>query len=350
MTDGQLNANVEQYLQAATSNTPPPTILSDPVVPGLTPVEQWMAVLTEAANLSDAADNAQSTAEHAERDAKMREAAEKFAAQDELAAAELESIAAEPYSFTGGTAVAPEQTAAMAQQFPQLASGIAGALAGAVGGALQPLAQLPQQAAQGLQQAMQAGMGLLQQAGGGEAGLRPDDVDLATTPLAEDFGVDADDIAARGGAGDGALDLGSGGFGATGGGLGPLSVTAPTGYLGPPPVPPSSASTAPSSAPITSIAPAGNAVSHPPVGTGMAGMPLMPPGAMGAAASTDKDDKADTKRVSVPPVRNGAPVQGRLTVPPEAPPVTKKMDGKPVVARRIIGPNDSQSADIKSGS
>jgi hypothetical protein len=350
MTGGQLNANVEQYLQAAASNTPPPTILSDPVIPGLTPVEQWMAVLTAAANLSDAADNAQAVAEHAERDAKMREAAEKFAAQDELAAAELESIAAQPYSFTGGTPAAPDSTAAVAQQFPQLASGIAGALAGAVGGALQPLAQLPQQAAQGLQQAMQAGMGLLQQVGGDEADLRLNDADLATIPSAEDFGIDADDIAAPGGAGDGALDLGSGGFGATGGGLGPLSVTAPTGYLGPPPVPPSSVSTAPSSAPITSITPPGNAVSHPPVGTGMAGMPLIPPGAMGAAASTDKDEKADTKRVSVPPVRNGAPVQGRLTVPPEVPAVTKKMDGKPVVARRIIGPNDSQSADIKSGS
>ena len=350
MTDGQLNANVEQYLQAVASNTPPPTILSDPVVPGLTPVEQWMAVLTAAANLSDAADNAQATAEHAERDAKLREAAEKFAAQDELAAAELESIAAEPYSFAGGTAVAPDQTAAVAQQFPQMASGIAGALAGAVGGALQPLAQLPQQAAQGLQQAMQAGMGLLQQAGGDQTDLGLDDADLATTPLAEDFGVDADDIGASGGAADGALDLGGSGFGAAGGGLGPLNVTAPTGYLGPPPVPPSSVSTAPSSAPITSITPSGNAVSHPPVGTGMAGMPLMPPGAMGAAASTDKDDKADTKRVSVPPVRNGAPVQGRLTVPREAPPVTMKMDGKPVVARRIIGPNDNQSAETKSGS
>jgi hypothetical protein len=241
----------------------------------------------------------------------------------------------------------------MAQQFPQIASGIAGALAGAVGGALQPLAQLPQQAAQGLQQAMQAGMGLLQQSGGDEADLRLEDIDLATTPSAEDFGIDADDIGAPGGAANGALDLGSGGlggFGATGGGLGPLSVTAPTGYLGPPPVPPSSVSTAPSSAPITSITQPGNAVSHPPIGTGMAGMPLMPPGAMGAAASTDKDEKADTKRVSVPPVRNGAPVQGRLTVPQEAPAVTKKMDGKPVVARRIIGPNDSQSAETKSGS
>jgi hypothetical protein len=280
----------------------------------------------------------------------MREAAEKFAAQDELAAAELESIAAQPYSFAGGTAAAPDPTAAVAQQLPQMASGIAGALAGAVGGALQPLAQLPQQAAQGLQQAMQAGMGLIQQVGGDEADLRLDDADLAAIPSAEDFDIDADDIGVPGGAADGALDLGSGGFGATGGGLAPLSVTAPTGYLGPPPVPPSSVSTAPSSAPITSITPSGNAVSHPPVGTGMAGMPLIPPGAMGAAASTDKDEKADTKRVSVPPVRNGAPVQGRLTVPQEAPAVTKKMDGKPVVARRIIGPNDSQSADIKSGS
>ncbi len=348
MTSGQLNANVEQYLQAAASNTPPPTILSDPVIPGVTPVEQWMAVLTAAANLSDAADNAQAAAEHAERDAKMAEAAAKFAAQDEQAAAELESIAAEPYIAANGTPAVPDHATTTAQQLPQMASGIASALAGALGGALQPLAQFPQQAAQGVQQAMQAGMGLLQQAGG-DAGLTLEEADLTATPLAEDGTTDSDDIGALDGAGAGAVNSG-GGIGAAGGGLGALSGTAPTAYLGPPPVPPSSPSTAPSSAPIASATPAGNAVAHPPVGAGMAGMPLVPPGAMGAAASSDKDEKGDTKRVSVPPIQNGAPVQGRLIVPPEAPPVTKKFEGKPVVARRIIAPNDAQSAETKSGS
>ena len=353
MTSGQLNADVEQYLQAAASNTPPPTIISDPVVVGVTPVEQWMAVLTAAANLSDATDNARSAEEHAARDAKLREAAEKFAAQDEQAAAELKSITAELYTPPDGSAATPEHTATMAQQVPQMASSIAGVLAGAVGGALQPLAQLPQQATQGIQQAMQAGMGLLQRAAG-EVGFPLDDADLAATPLNEDFGVDAGHIDTASidgldGLGAGGLGI-SGSLGAAGGGLGPLSGTAPTGYLGPPPVPPSSVSTAPSSAPITSITAPGPAVAHPPSATGMAGMPMVPPGALGAAARSEQDDKADTKRVSVPPVRNGAPVQGRLTLPPETPPVTKKVDGKPVVTRRVHAPIDDQSTEARPGS
>lgn len=350
MTSGQLNADVEQYLQAAASNTPPPAITSDPVVAGTTPVEQWMAVLTAAANLSDATDNARSAEEHAARDAKVREAAEKFAAQDEQAAAELKSITAEPYTLPEVSPATPDNTAIMAQQVPHMASGVAGALAGAVGGALQPLAQLPQQAAQGIQQALQAGMGLLQQASG-EVALPLGDADLAATPLDEDFyvdtgGVDAGSIDGLDGLGAGGLGI-SGSLGAAGGGLGPLSGTAPTGYLGPPPVPPSSVSTAPSSAPITSITAPGPAVAHPPSATGMAGMPMVPPGALGAAAKSDQDDKADTKRVSVPAVRNGAPVQGRLTVPPDAPPVIKRVDGNPVVTRRVLAPIDDHSAEAR---
>lgn len=349
MSGGQLNADVQRYLQAAASNTPPPTIVSDPVVPGVTPVEQWMAVLTTAANLSDATDNAQSAQEHAERDAKMREAAEKFAAQDEQAAAELKSLYGEPYLAAEGSAVAPGQAAATAQQLPQMASGIAGALAGAVGGALQPLAQLPQQAAQGIQQAMQAGMGLLQQVSA-DAALPLEDTGFDALPLAEELGIGAADVGDLGGAGASPADFDGGDIGAGGGGLGALSGTAPTAYLGPPPVPPSSASTAPSSAPILSGAAPGGVAAHPPAGTGMAGMPLVPPGALGAAGNTGKDEKADTKRVSVPPVRNGAPVQGRLAVPPEAPTGSTKVDGKPVVTRRVAGPRDAQSAETKSGS
>ena len=73
----------------------------------------------------------------------------------------------------------------------------------------------------------------------------------------------------------------------------------------------------------------------------MAGVPMVPPGAMTGATGTDKDAKADTKRISVPQVRNGTPVQGRLTAPPVAP-VIKRVEGKPVASRRIIAPGDAE--------
>ena len=68
---------------------------------------------------------------------------------------------------------------------------------------------------------------------------------------------------------------------------------------------------------------------------------MVPPGAMHGAAGTDKDAKADTKRVSVPPVKNGAPVQGRITTPPPLPNVTKLVAGKPVATRRIVAPGSA---------
>jgi hypothetical protein len=71
---------------------------------------------------------------------------------------------------------------------------------------------------------------------------------------------------------------------------------------------------------------------------GMGGMPMMPHGGMHGGAD-GKDDKADTKRVSVPSVKNGAPVQGRITTPPPAPTVTKRVDGQPVTSKRIVIPN-----------
>lgn len=330
MSGGQLNANVDQYLQANAMNAPPPQITSDPLVTGTTPIEQLLRVLGLAANLSDPQDNATAAEQHAERDAKTREAAEKFAAQDEEAAKELKAIDGEPYTAAEGVAAAPDQTAAMAQQLPQMASGIAGSVAGAVGGLLQPLAQIPQQAAQGMQQAMQTGLGLFQQAAGVSA-APIEDATLADDPLPEDIGAGADwGGLPAGGAGD---------FGAPAvGGPGATEGTAPMAYLGPPPVP--SASTAPSSAPITAITPSPNASAPAIGGAGMAGMPMVPPGAMSAGAHTEKDLKADTKRVAVPPLRNGAPVQGRLAVPPAGAPVVKKIDAKPVVTRQVIGTND----------
>lgn len=336
MSGGQLNANVDQYLQANAMNTPPPQIASDPLVTGATPIEQLLRVLGLAANLSDAQDNATATEQHAERHAKTREAAEKFAAQDEEAAAELKAIDGEPYSAATGTAAVTDPTAAMSQQLPQMVSGVAGSIAGAVSGILQPLAQIPQQAAQGLQQAVQAGMGVFQQAAG-TAAAPIEDATLADDPLGEDIGAGAGDF-------DGLSPGGLGGFGASGmgGGAGSPEGTSPMSYLGPPPVP--SASTAPSSAPIASITPSPGAVASPAGAAGMAGMPMVPPGALAGGTGAERDPKADTKRVSVPPVRNGAPVQGRLAVPPAAPSVVKKLDGKPVVTRRIAGTDQALDA------
>ncbi len=86
-------------------------------------------------------------------------------------------------------------------------------------------------------------------------------------------------------------------------------------------------------------------------GGGMSGMPMVPPGAMQGAAGSEKDDKPDTKRVSVPTVKNGAPVQGRITAPPPSPPqVVKKVDGKPVATRRIIVPSSTPTEDDPSKS
>jgi hypothetical protein len=76
---------------------------------------------------------------------------------------------------------------------------------------------------------------------------------------------------------------------------------------------------------------------------------MMPPGGMAGAGggAQGKDDKAETKRVSVPSVKNGAPVQGRIsTPPPAAPTVTKNVDGKPVQTRRIVVPSDRNEAKV----
>ncbi len=269
-----------------------------------------------AANAGDPKDNSETAEEHAQRDAKTTEAAAKFPAQDENAAAEMKGVAGQ------GDATQ------MAQQLPQMASGVAGALAGALGGALQPLAQIPQQVGQGAQQAMQAGMGMLQQAGGAAGQL--DKASLSDVPL-DEFVSEPGDL---GGGGGGAGDLGGGGGG--------LGGTTPTALLGPPPVP--SAGTHPSSAPVMPTPPPSTSSPAATGSGGMAGMPMVPPGAMRTGGAAEKDAKADTKRVSVPPVKNGAPVQGRITTPPPAPQVTKKVDGKPVATRRIIVPN-SKSAE-----
>lgn len=305
MSGDQLNADVQQYLQAAGLNVTPPSITSDPLVTGGVPIEQLLRILGIAANAGDPQDNAESLELHAERDAITTAAAEQFSAQDENAAAEV-------------SALTPDSSQ-LAQQVPQLASGIAGALAGALGGALQPLTQMPQQLAQAAQQVAQTGMGAVQQA---TAATNP--LDTADTALPGEFdeGLEGfrDDAGPDGGAFEG---------------------TAPTAMLGPPPIP--SAGTFPSAAPFTLTPGAGTATSTSIPASGVSGMPMVPPGAM-RADGMDKDAKPDAKRIAVPPVKNGAPVQGRVTLPPT--PVTKHVDGvKPVAAKRIIVPKPSSAAE-----
>jgi hypothetical protein len=326
MTGDRLDADADQYRQAAVENLAPPTIASDPLAAGMSPTEQLLRILGLAANVDDPQDNADSIDAQAERDAQAIAAAEAFTTQDEQAAAEVNSVAAQ------------DQTAQLAQQLPQMISGIAGAVTGALGGALAPLGQIPQQLAQA---AFQTGMGAYR--GDGASDLQIDDPGALDALSFDDIATDTPALsdAGLGGDGDGFGDFGGGGFGGAdpGGGSAPITGTIPTGLLGPPPVP--SASTAPASAPAVTTSLPNTAPAPTPAGAGMAGVPMVPPGAMTGANGADKDAKADTKRITVPQVRNGTPVQGRLTAPPVAP-VIKKVEGKPVASRRIIAPGDAE--------
>ncbi len=326
MTGDRLDADADQYRQAAVENLAPPTIASDPLAAGISPTEQLLRILGLAANVDDPQDNADSIDAQAERDAQAIAAAEAFTTQDEQAAAEVNSVAAQ------------DQTAQLAQQLPQMISGIAGAITGALGGALAPLVQIPQQLAQA---AFQTGMGAYR--GDGTSDLQIDDPGALDALPIDDIATDTPALsdAGLGGDGDGFGDFGSGGFGGAdpGGGSAPITGTIPTGLLGPPPVP--SASTAPASAPAVTTSLPNTAPAPPPAGAGTAGVPMVPPGAMTGANGADKDAKADTKRITVPQVRNGTPVQGRLTAPPVAP-VIKRVEGKPVASRRIIAPGDAE--------
>lgn len=313
MTGDRLVANPDQYGIASTT-PPPPPITPDAVLAGQVPIEMLLQALGLAANAGDPKDNAEAQKGHAEREALTVEAAQKFPAQDQAAQAEMKGV---------------DQMSQMAQQMPQMIGGVAGAISGALGGALQPLAQIPQQLAQTGQQLLQQGMGAMQQ-----AGKEVTPADLATQ------GLDSEILA-------GDTELGSGGGGSAGGGGGGMGATTPMSALGPAATP--TGSTVPTSgrASVAPPAPPAAQASTPMGGMG-GGYPMMPPGGMaGAAGGQDKDDKAATKRVSVPSVKNGAPVQGRITTPPPppaAPTVTKNVEGKPVATRRIIVPNDKAEA------
>lgn len=252
--------------------------------------------------------------EDLDRRAHAADAVQKFSAN--------EADAAQQFQGVGAQAEAQGAT----QIMQQAVSGITGALGGAVGGVMGPLTQLPQQAMQAGQGAMQPLMSALQQTYGAEG------LDVA------DGARLVDSIEGEPGLGG---EPGAGDVGAGGGGGG----TTPTGYLGPPPVPTSSPPTTPAGAPAKSVTP--DPVSGTPRASGpagMTGMPMVPPGALGAGAEGANKDKPVEKRVTAPAVPNGQPVKGRLTVPPSVP--VKSADDKPVVTkstrRILVVPNDDK--------
>ena len=301
--DGTLNADVAMYNSAVAADSGPPSITSDPLVDGPTPIEQLLRALGLAANSGDALDESAGVDDYIQRDAAMTDAADGFAHQDSSASTEM-------------------------SQLPQLAAGIAGALAGALTGALAPVMQLPAQLAQGTGQALQAGTALV-------SGYRAEDPAMSESQDYSDLSS-ADPFTGDPGLPDdpGLTDDLSGLSGPASG-----STTSPMALLGPAPTP--SATTAPASATPSAVRTA--STTPPPTAGlgGMAGMPMIPPGPL-STASTNTAVPPDTKRATVPAVHNGAPVQGRIV----GLPVPRTLEGRPVEARRIVAPRE----DLAGGS
>jgi hypothetical protein len=274
----------------------PPGITPDQLAQGKNLMGQLLAIFGIAANTGDPADATAAQDGYAERDAKTGDALTKFPANE---------------ADSAQKAAQPNEMAQMVQQIPQMMSGMLGGLSGAMSGFMQPLTQLPQQA----MQAMQAGMGAMQHGAGGAAAAGALPAELA---------------GATSGAGL------SGGGGGLGGGLG---ATTPTAMLGPLPAP--SAGTEPASSHTTPTSASAGSPTAGPRGA-MGGMPMMPPGAMHGAGGAGKDEKPDTKRIVARTVKNGAPVQGRITTPPPSPEVVKRVEGKPIASRRILLPEQKR--------
>ena len=132
-----------------------PGISPNGVPGGASPADLAAAGLGFAGNAGVPGDMASSTEADLDRRARAADAARKFPANEAEGAAQMQGV--------GG-----QQAGQMIQQ---VVSSITGAVGGAVGGILGPLTQLPQQAMQAGQSAMQPLMGALQQGGHGAEGL-----------------------------------------------------------------------------------------------------------------------------------------------------------------------------------
>jgi hypothetical protein len=302
--DSQLKIILDD-LARLTGQPPPPQIPPDQLASGQSAMSQLLRLLGLASNGGDPGDNLDAQTGHAERGAKTGDALTKFPANEAEQSAKLAGVGSQ------------DPMSQMVQQIPQMASSM-------LGGLLQPLMQIPQQFAQVGQQAMQAGMGALQHGTGGAA--------------AAGGAIPGELLGATGGAGA----LGGGG-GLGGGGLG---ATTPASMLGPLPAP--SAGTEPASAhTVSPTSPNASAQTGGPRGA-MGGMPMVPPGAMHGAGGSGSDGKPDTKRIVAPGVKNGAPVQGRITTPPPGPEVIKRIEGKPIASRRILLPEQKREDEDKN--
>ena len=291
----ELRIYVEELARALQHNMPPPPIPADMPPGAISEIDMLLAGLGMAGNSGDPTDTAAGQAGFEQRGQKTGEAMAKFPAADQDSSKML------------------EQMMGTVQQMPQQAMQ---AFTGMFQGLSQPLNQVMQQVSQ-ISSQLTSTLGKAGQGAGIGASLPADAL------------------------GD-ALGAGGGALGAGGAGAGLAGATTPAGNLGPPPTP--SAGTVPMSSqqvPVTSPPPAEGAGARGQMG---GGMPMMPPGAGGGAAS-GSDSKAETKRVVPPSVKNGAPVQGRITTPQAAPEVVKRVAGKPIASRRILAPDDKRDDD-----
>lgn len=304
-------------LQQAVGGPPPPPIPPVvPPVPGQAPLDNAGAAAIAATGLGIPGDEAGSTQADLDRRAHAADAAAKFDVNEANSTQEMQGVGAQ----------AP-------QMMQQMLSSITGALGGAMGGVMGPLTQLPQQAMQAGQSAIQPLMSAVQGASHGTAALADE------SHLVDSVG------------GESGLGGGSGGGG--GAGLGGGGTT-PASSLGPPPVPTSSPPTTPAGAPAKPVAvPPTTGTPSASGPTGMTGMPMMPPGAMGAGGEGANKDKPADKRVTAPGVPNGQPVKGRLTMPPGAP-AAKHAEAKPTVVtnrpnrRIVIMPSEDEAPEKPS--
>jgi hypothetical protein len=263
-------------------------------------------------NAGDPLDNSLAQDGYTGREARLNSATTQFPAGEQNSAAQLAGV--------GGKDPMAEFT-----QLMQGATSIGQGLTSSLTGLMQPLTQIGAQIPQQGMQVMQAVMGAAGKGAGGGA--------------AAAGAIPGEAAGAAGAAAGGAAGLAGAGGGAAGG----LASTAPASQLGPPPTP--SAGTVPASSAISPPVPAAPPDSAGGARGGMAGMPMVPPGAMAGAGGSGSDSKTETKRVVAPSVKNGAPVQGRIVAPPTAPEVVKRVAGKPVAARRILAPDQNPNND-----